>query len=58
MDGKERRQQLIDMARGLPPRLQQITTPDGRQHVIWRIGRGIIKLPLAEYEGLRELATK
>lgn len=58
MDGKERRQQLIDMARGLPPRLQQITAPDGQQVVIWRIGRGVIKLPLAEYEGLRELATK
>ena len=58
MDGKERRQQLIDMARGLPPRLQQITATDGRQEVIWRIGRGVIKLPLAEHEGLRELATK
>ena len=58
ISNNERRLRLIDMTQGKPPRLTEIKTPDGRLFVIWRIGRGVIKLPLAEYEGLRELATK
>jgi hypothetical protein len=53
-----RRQNLIDMAQGKPPRVQTVTQPDGQQSVLWHVGRGIIRLPLQEYLTLNELANR
>ena len=58
ISNNERRLRLIDMTQGKPPRLTEIKTPDGRQFVIWRIGRGVIKMPLTEYKALQQIALK
>ena len=54
MDNNKRatRQDLIDMAHGLPQRAQYVTTPDGRQEVIMRVDTAAVRLPLEVYNSI------